>query len=78
MRPIAVVARREFTDDAGVPHAIGECFDVSPVEAVKMLNRGHARFAPRAQRIQTAVIAEEPRKRRTYRRRDLTAESPDV
>jgi hypothetical protein len=75
MQRIAVVALREFTDRQGCPHAIGECFDVAPVDAVILLNAGRAKFAPRSARPK--VKPEKP-KRRTYRRRDMTAEAPDA
>jgi hypothetical protein len=69
MRAIALVALGSFVDFRGEERAAGEWFEASPIDAVRLINIRKVRLAPKSR----APVVEAPRKR-TYRRRDLTAE----
>lgn len=85
MVPVALIALQPLTYQ-GRSIAAGEVFAVTPIEAAALTYQRKARFAPRGT---TAIVRtrelvpepipepepEPPRRRRTYGRRDLTAES---
>ena len=68
MRLIALQARIDFCAD-GQTRSQGEIFEVTPIEAVRLRQRGVVNWAPPAAKRPPAKV------RRTYRRRDLVAES---
>ena len=65
---VQLVAVRAFTYKDRSYRA-GEQFDAEPVTAAVLKRRQDARFA---------TASDQPKKPRTYRRRDLVAESPTV
>jgi hypothetical protein len=71
---IELVARETFTFD-GVTHVQGEHFSVRPIVAAALTYQRKAVFPHQYQSRDLAAEAPKPRRRRTYRRRDMVAES---
>jgi hypothetical protein len=72
---IELVARETFTFE-GVTHVKGESFSVRPIVAAALTYQRKAMFASQYQSRDLSAEAESrPRRRRTYRRRDMVAES---
>lgn len=71
---VEVVALQPFTLD-GVAREAGERFSVSPVVAAALTYQRKAVFPHQYQVRDLSADAPTPRRRRTYRRRDLVAES---
>ena len=64
--PIALIALKPF-DHRGTHYRTGERFEAEPVTAAILTRKRDARFAE----------ADVPKPKRTYRRRDLVAESSE-
>jgi len=73
---IRLVARRPFTFQrlagaAALTCVRGDLIEVTPIEAVLLRARGDAEFAPA---VPATSPPPAPKRRRTYRRRDLVPE----
>jgi hypothetical protein len=71
---IELVARETFTFE-GVTRVQGEHFSVRPIAAAALTYQRKAVFLHQYQSRDLAAEAPKPRRRRTYRRRDMVAES---